>query len=71
MQEGGIHLGVAVDALDALETLFLNMTSLDDPLADGGRRLPLRCTRQLLYWYTNALYMQVYPTEDFRARKSY
>ena len=71
VQEGGVHLGVAMDALDALETLFLNMTSLDDTLTDGGRRLPLRCTRQLLYWYTNALYMQVYPIEDFRVQKSY
>ena len=71
VEQGGIHLGVAVDALDALVPLLLNLPCLDDPLADGGRRLTLRCTRKLFKRHTRDFYMQIYPTEDYVVRKSY
>ena len=36
VQEGGIHLGVAVDALDTLVPFLLYLPCLDDPFTDCG-----------------------------------
>ena len=59
MKQGGIHLGVAMDALDALVPLLLNLPRFDDTLTDGGRRLTLRCTRKLFKGHTRDFHMQV------------
>ena len=59
VQEGGIHLGVTMDALNALEALLLDLPSLDDTLTDSGRRLTLRCTRKLFKRHTRDFYMQI------------
>lgn len=71
VEEGGVHLCVAVDALHALVAFLLYLPCLDDALTDIGRRLSFGCVGQLLEWYALHFDMQVYPIEDFRARKSF
>lgn len=64
--QGGSHLGIAVNEWMLLETHSLNLTGLEYPLADDGRRLRGLCLRYLIEAEGQNLNLKVYTVEDFR-----
>ena len=52
------HLGIAVNALEILETGLLNLTCFDDPLTNGGRRFSWCHLTQVGEWHS--LYLALY-----------
>lgn len=63
--QGGSHLGIAVNEWMLLETHSLNLTSLEYPLADDGRRLRGLCLRYLIEAEGQDLDLQVYTIEQW------
>ena len=58
------HLGIAMDTLEILVTLFLYLTGLDDPSADNGTRFTWLHPRELLEGYNGHFTMDVDSIEE-------
>ena len=57
------HLGIAVNAFKIMKTLLLNLTGLDDALADDGARLTRLHLRQLFEGHYRHFAMDIYTIE--------